>query len=86
MNWPKWMSAPTLANLQPKFDSLQAGSAPEAAEVTMGAAIVRHETSTVGVSHLTLEWRDFNSIYTARFLAGRLYNKSQGPLFTTSKG
>lgn len=42
----------------------------------MGSPSGRTETLTMGVPHLSLEWKDIRGYrYSARFLAGRLYAK-----------
>jgi len=81
--WPQWLRPPALTDQQPKFNALAVGSTTTDAETIMGPPNFRHEVSTVlGTTHITLIWIDLNSRYTARFLAGRLYLKEQGPVIT----
>lgn len=83
VSWPSWLRPPALTDQRPKFEALGYGITPTDAETIMGAPTARHELGTVlGASHSTLIWVDLNSRYTARFLAGRLYLKEQGPLIT----
>lgn len=69
------LGLPSFEDLRPKFEAVILGMTPEEAVRSMGNPRGRTETQTMGVPHLTLEWRDMSYLYTARFLAGRLYFK-----------
>jgi len=69
-------SLPKLEDLGEKWAAVGLGDSDAQALKAMGGANGRTETQTMGVAHLTLEWKDIKGFrYTARFLAGRLYLK-----------
>lgn len=70
------LGLPRFEDLRPRFEAVALGMTPEEVVRAMGGSPNgRTETQTMGVPHLTLEWRDFTNQYVTRFLAGRLYFK-----------
>jgi len=67
---------PRLDDLRPKWDAVALGDTPEQVLQRMGNPNRRTELQTLGVARLDLVWKDIRGpLYTARFLAGRLYAK-----------
>lgn len=70
------LTLPKFEDLREKWASVGLGLVPELVQQLMGSPNGRTETQTMGVPHLTLEWKDIRgNRYTAKFLAGRLYAK-----------
>lgn len=78
--WPVAQAAaldlPRLDDLRPKWDAVSEGDSIEQVVLRMGNPNRRNEVRTLGISRTDLVWRDIRGpLYTARFLAGRLYAK-----------
>lgn len=69
------ITLPSFLDLGSKWALVSLGTPPETVTEAMGSVAERTESHTLGVAHLTLVWRDLKYRYTARFVAGRLYNK-----------
>ena len=70
------LGLPKLEDLRPKWDAVGLGTSADLVIQLMGGPNGRTETQTMGVPHLTLDWKDIRGYrYTARFLGGRLYAK-----------
>lgn len=69
-------SLPKLEDLREKWSNVGMGATDALVVQVMGSPNGRTETQTMGVPHMTLEWKDIKGFrYTARFLGGRLYAK-----------
>ena len=67
---------PRLDDLRPKWEAVSEGDSIEQVLLRMGNPNRRNEARTLGVSRVDLVWKDIRGpLYTARFLAGRLYAK-----------
>ena len=70
------LSLPKFEDLRAKWESVGLGATDALVVQVMGTPNGRTETQTMGVPHVTLEWKDIKGYrYAARFLGGRLYAK-----------
>jgi len=69
-------SLPKLEDLRDKWATVGLGASAALVIKAMGEPNGRTETETLGLQRMTLEWKDIKGFrYTARFLAGRLFDK-----------
>lgn len=70
------LALPKLEDLREKWAAVGIGATDALVIQVMGSPNGRTETQTMGVPHMTLEWKDIKGFrYAARFLGGRLYAK-----------